>query len=220
MPPVAAVLAAVAAALETVGLGVRLFDVRGALGHLLSMDLPGSLPRLFVASVLAAAAVVAALGAWLRPGRRVWWSAVAASAVGLAAAKAAGDLHVRLVHLFGTGEQAWRGAVVLGIVTAAGLVFLWRLSGNDRRDRRRIVTLLAGYAVAAVGLSLVSTYARITAGPVSAAFATFVEESGEALTAAGLLVAVLIGVLPRLVLPAGDVLRRRDDHLEAAPLAA
>src|SRR3954452_13789411 len=63
VPPVAAVLAAVAALLETAGLGVRLLDVRGALGQLLSMDLPGSLPRLFMAGVLASAAVVAALGA-------------------------------------------------------------------------------------------------------------------------------------------------------------
>jgi hypothetical protein len=213
VPPVAAVLAAVAAVLETVGLGVWLFDVRGALGQLLSMDLPGSLPRLFVAGVLGAAALVAALGARLRRGRRVWWSAVAGIAGGLAVAKAAGDLHVRLIHLFGSGPQAWRGAVALGIAAAAGLVFLWRLSGDDRRDRRRIVTLLAGYAVAAVGLSLVSTYARITGGPVAAAFATFVEESGEALTAAGLLVAVLLGVLPRLTAPAGTPLRRRDDDL-------
>jgi hypothetical protein len=216
VPPAAAVLTALAAVLETVGLGVRLFDVPGAVGQLLSMDLPGSLPRLFVAGVLGTAAVVAALGAWLRPGRRVWWSAVALIAGGLAAAKAAGDLHVRLVHLFGSGAQAWRGAVVLGACAAVGLVLLWRLSGDDRRDRRRIVGLLAAHAVAAVGLSLVSTYARLTGGPVSAAFATFVEESGEALTAAGLLVAVLVGVLPRLVLPAGTVLRRRDDDLAPA----
>jgi hypothetical protein len=213
VPPVAAVLAALAAVLETVGLGVRLFDVRGALGQLLSMDLPGSLPRLFVAGVLGSAAIGAALGARLRPGRRVWWSAVAVVAGGLAVAKAAGNLHVRLVHLFGSGEQAWRGAVVLAGVAAAGLVVLWRLSGEDRRDRRRIVTLLAAHAGAAVGLSLVSTYARLTGGPVAAAFATFVEESGEALTAAGLLVAVLLGVLPRLALPAGAPLRRRDDDL-------
>src|SRR4051794_18967581 len=65
VPPVAAVLAPAAALLETAGLGVRLFDVRGALGQLLSMDLPGSLPRLFVAGVLGSAAVIAALGARL-----------------------------------------------------------------------------------------------------------------------------------------------------------
>jgi hypothetical protein len=215
VPPVAAVLAAVAAVLETMGLGVRLFDVRGAVAQLLSMDLPGSLPRLFVAGVLGSAALVAALGARIRPGRRVWWSAVALVAGGLAAAKLAGDLHVRLIHLFGSGSQAWRGGVVLGVLAAAGLVFLWRLSGDDRRDRRRVVTVLAAHACAAVGLSLVSTYARLTGGPVSAAFATFVEESGEALTAAGLLVAVLVGVLPRLALPAGTPLRRRDDDLPA-----
>ena len=41
--------------------------------------------------------------------------------------------------------------------------------------------------------------------------ATFVEEAGEAVTAAALLVAVLVGVAPRLVLPADWVLRRTDD---------
>jgi hypothetical protein len=212
VPPVGALLAVVAAVLETVGLGVRLFDVRGAAGRVLSMDLPGSLARLFIASVLIAAAVVAALGAHRRPGRRLWWSAVAVIVGTLAAAKLAGSLHARLILVFGSGTQAWRGAAVLGVAAAAGLVFLWRLGGHDRRDRRRIVTVLAAYAFAAVGLSAASTYAGITGGPVSAAFATFVEESGEALTAAALLVAVLIGVLPRLAAPADAPLRRRDDE--------
>jgi hypothetical protein len=207
VPPVAAVLAAAAALLETVGLGVRLFDVRGSLARLLAMDLPGSLPRLFVAGLLAAAAIAAALGARIQPGRRVWWSAVALLAAGLAAAKAAGELPVLLVHLLGSGEQAWRGVAVLGGLVA-GLAVLWRLGGGERR----VVALLWAYGVAAVGLSLVSTYARRTGGPVPAAFATFVEESGEALTAAGLLVAVLVGVLPRLPLPATTALPRRDDE--------
>ncbi len=208
VPPVAALLAAAAAVLETVGLGVRLFDVRGALGRLLSMDLPGSLARLFVACVLLAATLVAVLGAHQRPGRRLSWSAVAAIAGALGVAKLAGGLRVDLVPVFGSGAQGWRGAAVLGVAAAAGLVLLWRLSG----DGRRIVTVLAAHVVAAVGLSAASTYARITGGPVSAAFATFVEESAEALTAVGLLVVLLVGVLPRLVSSTGAPPRRWRDE--------
>ena len=47
--------------------------------------------------------------------------------------------------------------------------------------------------------------ARATATP------TFLEESGEALGAVVFLVAVLVGVAPRLVLPADWVLRRTAD---------
>jgi hypothetical protein len=45
--------------------------------------------------------------------------------------------------------------------------------------------------------------------------ATYLEESGEALAGVAVLVAVLVGVAPRLVLPASWVLRRNSD---AAPL--
>jgi hypothetical protein len=43
------------------------------------------------------------------------------------------------------------------------------------------------------------------------ATATFLEESGEALSAVAFLVAVLVGVAPRLVLPAEWALRRDVD---------
>ena len=41
--------------------------------------------------------------------------------------------------------------------------------------------------------------------------ATYLEESGEALAGVAVLVAVLVGVAPRLVLPASWVLRRQAD---------
>jgi hypothetical protein len=41
--------------------------------------------------------------------------------------------------------------------------------------------------------------------------ATYLEESGEALAGVAVLVAVLVGVAPRLVLPASWVLRREED---------
>jgi hypothetical protein len=66
---------------------------------------------------------------------------------------------------------------------------------------------LAGYAVAAVGLSAVS---QIAPAHWSAA-ATFVEESGEALAGVAFLIAVLAGVAPGMILPAGWPLRRAAD---------
>jgi hypothetical protein len=63
-----------------------------------------------------------------------------------------------------------------------------------------------------VGLSTVSTVAT----GQWAATATYLEESGEALAGVAVLVAVLVGVAPRLVLPTSWVLRREED---AEPLA-
>jgi len=73
---------------------------------------------------------------------------------------------------------------------------------------------LTGYAAASVGLSALS--ASIPGS--LAATATFAEESGEALAGVSFLVAVLVGVAPRPVLPAGWALRRAadDEALEAA----
>jgi hypothetical protein len=213
LPRVAGVLGAVAVVLLAMGLATRLAGLRGPLAELLSMDLPGSLSRMFVTGVLASAAVVAVLGARWRPGRRTWWTAVAVVAGGLAVTKGVGTVHSQLVHALGSGVRAWQGMVVLGALAAAGLAFLWRLSGDDRRDRRRLIVVLAAHAFAAVGLSAVSTYAELWAGETAAAAATFVEETAEALTAVALLAVVLLGVLPRLVRPAGSLLRRRDDDL-------
>jgi hypothetical protein len=79
------------------------------------------------------------------------------------------------------------------------------------------------YAGAAVGLSAISTFVADAAGGASrwAAMATFVEESGEALTAVAFLMAVFVGVAPRLVLPADWALRREADaHTLDVPQAA
>jgi hypothetical protein len=84
---------------------------------------------------------------------------------------------------------------------------LWILSRTERRDRRRILGSLAGYAVASVGLSALS-------GSVPSPWkvtAIFIEESGEALAGVAFLIAVLVGVAPRLVLPAAWPLRRAAD---------
>ena len=222
MLPIGRGLAALGVAFMAVGLGTRLAGARGELADLLSMDAPGSLARLYVTGVLASAAVIAALGARWRAGRRTWWGAVGVIAGILALTKAAGDVHSRVVASFGDGLQAWRGMVVMGLLAVAGITVLWRLSAGDRRDRRRVLGVLSAHAVAAVGLSAVSSYAYLWGGDVAGAVATFVEETGEAVTAVALLVVVLVGVLPALVLPEGTVLRRRDDEIpdELTGLAA
>jgi hypothetical protein len=91
---------------------------------------------------------------------------------------------------------------------AAGvLAVLAFISRAERRDRRRVLGSLTAYAVASVGLSAVS----VVAVGQWAVTATYLEESGEALGGVAVLVAVLVGVAPRLVLPASWVLRREED---------
>jgi hypothetical protein len=73
--------------------------------------------------------------------------------------------------------------------------------------------VLAAYAGASVGLSAVSAavVGALGAASSAAAAATFLEESGEALSGVAFLIAVLAGVAPRLVLPAAWALRRSAD---------
>ena len=92
-------------------------------------------------------------------------------------------------------------------LAVAVLAVLAVVSRDDRRDRRRVLACLAGYAGASVGLSAVSA---VAVGQW-AVTATYLEESGEALAGVAVLVAVLVGVAPRLVLPASWVLRRAED---------
>jgi hypothetical protein len=77
-----------------------------------------------------------------------------------------------------------------------------------------VLAVLALYAAASVGLSAVSSAVAGAVGSASnwAAAATFLEESGEALAGVSFLVAVLVGVAPRLVLPAAWALRRAADE--------
>jgi hypothetical protein len=180
------------------------------------MDAPFSLPRLFVALMFAAAAIAAVsdagAGAARLPGRRTWWLAVGLVGAGIAAVKAGSTVHAETLAWL--QDVVGNGAALVLSAAAAALVVgvLWFLSRTERRDRRRVLGALALYAVAAVGLSAVSSAVSASAGGGSwVATATFIEESGEALAAVAFLMAVLVGVAPRLVLPAEWALRRETD---------
>jgi hypothetical protein len=213
IPPVAIALASIAVGLEAFGYGLRLSGATGQVARLLSMDAPFSAPRLFVAGLFAASAMAALAGAGSLPGRRTWWTAVAVVAGGIAVVKAGSTLHAAAF----SGASQFIGAVpavILSVVLAAAVVgWLWSLSRGERRDRRRVLSCLTLYAGASVGLSAVSSFVAQAAGGASrwAAMATFVEESGEALTAVAFLMAVFVGVAPRLVLPADWALHRSAD---------
>ena len=207
LPPVGVALAALAVGLETAGYLLRLDRTTGRTAQLLSMDAPFSLPRMFVALLFAAGAVAALAAAGGFPGRRTWWLAVALVGGAISAVKAGGTVHAHAMTALAGALGSRAAVLVSGLAAAVVVAALWFLSRTERRDRRRILGTLAGYAVASVGLSAVS--AAVPAG--WAATATFVEESGEALAGVAFLVAVLVGVAPRLVLPATWPLRRRAD---------
>jgi hypothetical protein len=131
----------------------------------------------------------------------------------IAAVKAGSTVHSEALNSL---SRAIGGSAALAVsVGVAVLVVgaLWFLSRTERRDRRRVLSVLALYGVAAVGLSAVSSLAADAYGSASrwAAAATFVEESGEALAGVAFLMAVLAGVAPRVVLPASWALRREVD---------
>jgi hypothetical protein len=207
LPPVGVGLAALAVTLEAIGYATRLSGQRGSASTLLSMDAPFSIPRMFVALLFAAAAAAAVAGAGTLPGRRTWWLAVGLVGGAIAAVKAGGTLHADAMNAV-TDALGGRTALVVSVAAASAvLASLWFLSRTERRDRRRVLGTLAGYAVASVGLSALS-------GAVPSSWyatATFLEESGEALAGVAFLVGVLAGVAPRLVLPADWALRREAD---------
>ncbi|MGY1683662.1 hypothetical protein [Geodermatophilus sp. SYSU D01176] len=215
LPPVGVGLAATAVLLETAGYIGRLTGATGPVARALSMDAPYSAPRTYVAALFAVAAVAAIAGAVRAPGRRTWWLAVGLVSAGIAVVKISGTVHVEaMAALSQAVGQA--GAVVASIAfVSAVLAVLAFVSRDERRDRRRVLTCLAAYGLASVGLSTVSTLAV----GQWAVTATYLEESGEALAGVAVLVAVLVGVAPRLVLPASWVLRREEDA-EALPAAA
>jgi hypothetical protein len=177
------------------------------------MDASFSLPRLYVAALFAAAALVAIAGAGGRPGRRTWWMAVGAVSAGIAAVKAGSTVHAQAMRALDHALGATGAPLVSAAAAAVVVGALWFLSRTERRDRRRVLGVLASYAVASVGLSAVSTLTARAYGSASswATAATFLEESGEALAGVAFLVAVLVGVAPRLVLPREWVLRRQAD---------
>ena len=208
VPPVGIALAVLAVVLETAGYVTRVNGSRGSVATLLSMDAPLSLPRMFVTVLFAVAALVAMVAGGRIPGRRTWWTTVGVVAAGIATVKGGGTIHARAIRAL---DSAVGGTGALAVsVAAAGVVIgvLGFLSRAEQRDRRRILGILSLYAVASVGLSTVSAAAS---GPFWTAAATYVEESGEALTAVAFLVGVLVGVAPRLVLPVEWALRREAD---------
>ncbi|WP_051683736.1 hypothetical protein [Blastococcus sp. URHD0036] len=207
LPPVGIALAGTAVALEAVGYALRLDGATGSTARALSMDAAFSAPRLFVAAMFAVAAVAALAAAARIPGRRAWWLAVGLVAAVIAAVKTGSTVHAEAMRSL-AGAVGKPEAVALS-VAAAGVVIatLAFITRAERRDRRRVLSCLAAYAVASVGLSAVSTVAP---GQL-AITATFLEESGEALAGVAFLLAVLVGVAPRLVLPASWPLRRDAD---------
>jgi hypothetical protein len=207
LPPIGIALAASAVALETLGYVLRLTGATGRPAQLFSMDAPFALPRMFVALLFAVAALAAVAGAGRIPGRRTWWLAVALVGGGIAGVKAGGNVHADAMSALAGAVGSRAAVVVSGFAAVAVVGALWFLSRTERRDRRRVLGALAGYAVASVGLSAVSAGV-----PGSwAASATFVEESFEALAGVAFLIAVLVGVAPRVVLPAAWALRRTAD---------
>jgi hypothetical protein len=206
-------MAVVALALELLGYVVRVADVPREIARPLSMELPYSVPRLYVAALFAAAAVAAALGAGRIPGRRTWWTAVAVLGAGIASVKAGSQVHKVFLEQLGVYERPLLALLVSAPFAVGALGWLWWLSRNERRDRRRMLLSLTGFAFASVVLSAVSSAAEVRWGHGSLLSATtaLVEESGEALSAVAFLFAVLVGVAPRLVLPADWVLRRSAD---------
>jgi multisubunit Na+/H+ antiporter MnhC subunit len=213
VPPLTFALLLTAAALETVGFVVRTSGHEHT-ARLWSMDAPLSLPRMFVAGLFLAAAVAAAAGAVRAPGRRPWWVAVAVVAALIGEVKAGGTVHSGAISALGLGGRPLLATLLSTAVVAAVLVALWWLSRTERRDRRRMLIAFGLYASAAVGLSgVTSLIGHAGASAYWTAAATFVEETGEAFGAVAVLTAVLVGVAPRLVLPADWLLRRQADAL-------
>jgi hypothetical protein len=204
LPPLGVALAAIAVALETVGFVLR---QTGHQTRLLSMDAVYSLPRMYVAALFAAAALAALAGAGVLPARRTWWTAVGLVAGLIAAVKAGSTIHADALHGLIEAVGFLPATLLSAVLAAAVVTALWMLSHHDRRDRRRVLGSLAAYGVAAVGLSAVSG----AVGTDWSTVATYVEESGEALAGVAFLIAVLIGVAPRTVLPRTWRLRRAAD---------
>lgn len=212
VPPVAVALAGVGVTLEAIGFVVRTSGNERGTAALLSMDQPLSLPRMYVTALFAAAAMAAFLGATRAPGRRAWWVGVGLVAAVVAQVKGGGTVHVEALAWFGVSGRPVVAAVGSAVVVGVVLTVLWAVSRNDRRGRRRVLLAFSLYGAAAVGLSAVSSIAGQSLGSSTwPATATFVEESGEVLGGVAVLIAVLVSVAPRLVLPAAWALRRTQD---------
>jgi hypothetical protein len=191
------VLAGLGGLLFTIGL---LVEVRCAVGEcpapevrrLFELDALGSLPRLFTTAVFVVVGVTAGL-AWRRtPGRAGWWwGLVTVGGVALALAKA--------VSVHSAAEQddgRWVTLVAGVLLTAIGLpLLLWAGLRWSVAGAAPVCAALAAYAVAALGLDQVTgAVSALSANPVLIAFAVYLEEGGEAVTAVVLLATVVQAV--------------------------
>jgi len=221
VPPMAVGLLLTGVVLEAVGFVVRTSGHERT-ARLWSMDAPLAVPRMFVAALFALSALAALAGAVRGTGRRPWWTAVGVVTLLIAEVKAGGTVHVRALEAAGLGGRPLLALTASAAAAGVVLAALWWLSRTERRDRRRMLIALGLYAAAAVGLSgVTSLIGQAGATPYWLAAATFVEETGEAFGAVAVLTAVLVGVAPRLVLPADWVLRRQADAVTLdAPNAA
>ena len=212
VPPLALGLLLVGVILEAIGFVLRATGHEHGAARFWSMDAPLAVPRMFVAALFLAAALAALAGAVRGTGRRPWWLAVALVTALIAQVKAGGTVHGQVLTALGLAGRPLLATVVSAAVVGVVLAALWWLSRTEQRDRRRMLIALGLYAAAAAGLSGVTSL--IDSAGASAfwlAAATFVEETGEAFGAVAVLVAVLVGVAPRLVLPADWLLRRQAD---------
>jgi hypothetical protein len=188
-------LAGLTLGLFTVGFLVRLRCGLGAcsssrIDRLLDLDAVGGVPRLFTTGLFLAAAWWGWRGFRATAGRpALWWAALAAIGMGLALAK------LISVHSTVKADLAPSGTLLLGLlltVPVLGALYLagrsWGVPGT-----RAVVVALAAYALAALGLDLLTgVYAALQdrIDPLTVAGTTYVEELGEALSALCVLVVV------------------------------
>src|SRR5919205_2097501 len=99
------------------------------------MDAPLSLPRMYVAALFAASALVGLAGAGVVPGRRAWWTAVGVIAAGIATVKAGGTWHAWALGLLTEHAGALGAFIVSAGLALSVVVTLWFLSREERRDR-------------------------------------------------------------------------------------
>ena len=171
------------------------------LDRLLDLDGVRGLPRSFTTGLFVAVTVLAAQRAATSAGRQAWWwAAVAIGGAVLAAAKA--------VSVHSETERALPPLLVLGagvLLAVPTLVVLGRLGRRwGVGATRAVVTGLALYATAALGLDLLGGVAVVvqdSVGVLTGAAITTVEELGEALG-----VVVLLGSVRR---DASDRVSRR-----------
>jgi hypothetical protein len=188
-------LGLLALALFSVGFLVRLRCGLGTcparpLGRLLDLDAVGGLPRLFTTGLFLGVAWWGWRGFRATAGRAaLWWTAVTLIGLGLALAK------LISVHSTAKAGLAPSGTLLVGLlltVPALGALYLTGRSWGVR-GTRAVVVALAAYALAALGLDLLTgalgaVQDRI--GPLTLAASTYVEELGEALSALCVLVVV------------------------------